>query len=116
MISRPILYPQWSRQTVGHRNWTTHAVLDSGPSWEYGVARGGLNRRIMESPPGVNRENDLRPHSPLAREDLKPLGSEWSLTYVKYNGWICVILTKSTRHTLVKLLQIPIGLNLSCML
>ena len=54
----------------------------------------------MESPPGVNRENDLRPHSPLAREDLKPLGSEWSLTYVICNEWICAILTKSTRHAL----------------
>ena len=82
MISRPILYPQWSRQTVGNRTWATHAVLDSGPSWEYGVVRGELNRGIMESPPGVNRDKGLRPHSPLAREDLKPLGSEWSLTYV----------------------------------
>ena len=103
MISGPILYPQWSRQTVDNRNWATHAVLDSGPSWEYGVARGGLNRRIMKSPPGVNRENDLRSHSPLAREDLKPLGSEWSLTYVNCNEWICAILTKSTQHILVKL-------------
>ena len=57
----------------------------------------------MESPPGVNRENDLRPHSPLAREDLKLLGSEWSLTYVVCNEWICAILTKSTRRLLVKL-------------
>ena len=82
MISRPILYPQWSRQTIDNRTWATHAVLDSGPSWEYVVVRGGLNRRVMESPPGVNRDKGLRPHSPLAREDLKPLGSEWSLTYV----------------------------------
>ena len=82
MISRPILYPQWSRQTVWHKTWATHVVLDLEPSWEYGVVRGELNRRIMESPPGVNRDKGLRPHSPLAREDLKPLGSEWSLTYV----------------------------------
>ena len=57
----------------------------------------------MESPPGVTRENDLRPHSPLAREDLKPLGSEWSLTYVICNEWICIILTKSTQHTCLNL-------------
>ena len=82
MISRPILYPQWSRQTVGHRTWATYVVLDSGPSWEYGVVRGELNWRIMESPSGVNQDKGLRPHPPLAREDLKPLGSEWSLTYV----------------------------------
>ena len=90
IISGLILHPQWSRQTVGHRNWTTHDVLDSGPSWEYGVARGGLIQRIMELPPSVNREKDLRPHSTFAREDLKPLGSDWSLTYVTCNGMICV--------------------------
>ena len=67
---------------VDNINWTTHAVLDSGPSWEYGVARGRLNRSIMESPPDVNRDKALRPHSPLVSEDLKSLGSEWSLTYI----------------------------------
>ena len=46
---------------------------------EYGIVHGELNRRIKESPPSVNWES-LRPHSPLAREDLKPLGSEWSPT------------------------------------
>ena len=45
----------------------------------------------MESPPGVNREKDLRPHSPLAREDLKLLGSEWSLTYATGDDIICAI-------------------------
>ena len=64
----------------------THAVPGSRPGWEYGVANGGLNRRHkIESPPGVNRDKYLRSHSPLAREDLKLLGSEWSLTNVVCN-------------------------------
>ena len=58
----------------------THVILGSWPSWEYGVAR------------GVNRDKDLRPHSPLAREDLKPLGSEWSFTYVTCNVKIYAII------------------------
>ena len=45
----------------------------------------------MESPPGVNRENSLRPHSPFAKEDLKPVGSEWSLTYATCDDIICAI-------------------------
>ena len=45
----------------------------------------------MESPSGVNWDKDLRPHSPLAREDLKPLGSEWSLTNATCDDIICAI-------------------------
>ena len=45
----------------------------------------------MESPPGVNQDKDLRPHSALAREELKPLGSEWSLTYVTCDDIICAV-------------------------
>ena len=77
---------------MGHKSWARHAVLGSRPRWEYGVAHRGLNRRIMELPPGVNRENDIRLHSPLAREDLKPLDSEWSLTYATCNEKICAII------------------------
>ena len=45
----------------------------------------------MESPPGVNRDKDLRPHSPLAREDLKPFGFGMVPYLCRCDDIICAI-------------------------